>query len=1341
MPNPIQLVNDAPGLARFPAGQVIATHSDGVSLIQETSPAAPNETIVLYLVGMGPTNQDVPSGTPSPSASLANVLDTPTLMLNGAPVTNILFAGLTPTAVGLYQVNFQVPASAPNGDLQLIVTQTSGQSTSAILPVYNAVLTCPAVTSGEVGVAFNSPALTVTGGASPYTFSLAKGTLPAGLTLNTSTGAITGTPTTSGTFTLQVTDSNGFSAASRCPFTIAATPSLTCPAVSSGGVGITLSSPAITVSGGISPYTFSLASGTLPPGLTLNASTGAITGTPTTTGAFTIQMTDADGVVAVSGCPFIIGVAPVLTCPAVSSGEVGVAFNSPALTVTGGASPYTFSLASGILPAGLTLNTTNGAITGTPTAAGTFTIQVTDAAGIVAASSCPFTIAAAPVLTCPAISSGEIGRAFSSPPITVTGGTPPYTFSVSGTLPPGLTLNTASGAITGTPTATGSFSIQVTDAEGVVASNCLFTIVPSLTILTTALPQGTVGAAYSFQPLTAGGTQPFMWSIGGLPPGLSGNPSSGLISGTPTLTGTSSVTISVSDSSSPQQTASKTFPLVILGPPLVITTASPLPDATTNVAYFAQIAASGGQPPYHGSTVNLPAWLTFDITGTGACGTPLSLCGIPTTAGTNTFTIIVIDSSSPTAQTVSKTFSLTTVAGVVSMLTVQSVTVGQGLEVPVAITFSPAPAVGATQCTSSATPGCLTISSSNGSVLVGQAASAGSSQILVPIGAGTQSGFVYVQANGAVGGTATITASLAGYTSGTGTVTIAASGFVLQGPNGAAESFSTYQGASTPLTVYAAQLDSNGSVVETEALKGGSSINVPIASLPANVGTVSPSSLAFTGGTSTVPVTFQASSVNTGSATITLTQPSGFTAPAVGGTLDVTVQQNGLIPPSVTVGQNLQVPVTISLNAGAPVNTTVTLTSSNASLLQFACITTSAFCGTGAGNPPTSGTLTVEIPQGEVQSAGFYVVGYGDAGSVAYSISAPGYGTVQATIPLAPAGLVIQTPAGYGSNFTIPLSGGVYAQLNVFTAAFVSGVPVLEAVAVNQSVSAAVTSGTPGVGIITTSPVTIPGGSSSGATTFQPVSLGTSTITASANGYSPASVRATVINSATIQINNQATVGQHLENLNSMVLGAQAPAGGVPVTLSVATGSIGLMQLAVNPADPGSNSIVVTVPAGQSTATYYVYAVQSSGTATYSASAPGYASATDTVTLAPSGIDIFETTPSGMLTCATSCSVSLSAGAQTFAVFTNQLSTDGNNTIVAQQSLAGNIPLSVTVQNSSSGVGTLSSSGTASITPGTDSGTLIFTPRTTGTTTLSVTQPTGYTTPDEVTSVAITVGP
>jgi uncharacterized protein (TIGR03437 family) len=136
---PIQLAADAPGIAQYATGQMIAQHQSDYSLITETSPAAPGEVIVFYLAGMGLTNPDVPSGTASPSTNLAVPLDAAALTLNGSPVpaANILFVGLTPTVVGLYQVDFQVPANTPNGDLPLVLTQTSGLSTSTTLPVHN----------------------------------------------------------------------------------------------------------------------------------------------------------------------------------------------------------------------------------------------------------------------------------------------------------------------------------------------------------------------------------------------------------------------------------------------------------------------------------------------------------------------------------------------------------------------------------------------------------------------------------------------------------------------------------------------------------------------------------------------------------------------------------------------------------------------------------------------------------------------------------------------------------------------------------------------------------------------------------------------------------------------------------------------------------------------------------------------------------------------------------------------------------------------------------------------------------------------------------------------------
>jgi uncharacterized protein (TIGR03437 family) len=131
------LTSDVPGIAQYAAGQVIAQHLGDNSLITETSPAMPGGYVVFYVAGMSLTSPAVSSGTASPSTNLPALLDTPTLTLNGVPVTNILFAGLTPTLVGLYQVDLRVPGNAPNGDLPMVLTQTSGQTASAILPVHN----------------------------------------------------------------------------------------------------------------------------------------------------------------------------------------------------------------------------------------------------------------------------------------------------------------------------------------------------------------------------------------------------------------------------------------------------------------------------------------------------------------------------------------------------------------------------------------------------------------------------------------------------------------------------------------------------------------------------------------------------------------------------------------------------------------------------------------------------------------------------------------------------------------------------------------------------------------------------------------------------------------------------------------------------------------------------------------------------------------------------------------------------------------------------------------------------------------------------------------------------
>jgi hypothetical protein len=159
--------------------------------------------------------------------------------------------------------------------------------------------------------------------------------------------------------------------------------------------------------------------------------------------------------------------------------------------------------------------------------------------------------------------------------VDATGGTAPFTWSVaSGALPGGLSLGasaTNSVTISGTPTAQGTFTftIKIVDSKGAVATSPSLTIKVSNLVITTAspLPAATGGTPYSLQFAATGGTPPYQWSVASvstLPTGLALS-ASGLLSGTPTTQGTNTFGVTVTDSSSPFASLTKTFSLTISG--------------------------------------------------------------------------------------------------------------------------------------------------------------------------------------------------------------------------------------------------------------------------------------------------------------------------------------------------------------------------------------------------------------------------------------------------------------------------------------------------------------------------------------------------------------------------------------------------------------------------------------------------------------------------------------------------------------------------------------------------------------------------------------------------------
>ncbi|MFZ0230973.1 MAG: putative Ig domain-containing protein, partial [Mycobacterium sp.] len=505
-------------------------------------------------------------------------------------------------------------------------------------------------------------------GITPYTWSISAGNLPPGLTLNTGTGAITGTPTTAGpySFTAQVTDSEASpqSVTANLSITVNAQLAISTTTLNNGIVG-TAYSQTLAATGGIAPYTWSISAGNLPPGLSLNASTGAITGTPTAAGtySFAAKVTDSESPThsATASLSITINTKLAVQTTALPVGVLNTTYSGATLQATGGVTPYIWSW-TGTTPPGLVLSGA-GAISGTPTATGSynFTVHVADSSNPqqTATANLSLTVNAQLAITTVTLNNGAVGISYNQT-LTATGGITPYTWSISvGSLPAGLSLNTSTGAITGSPTTAGtsSFTAKVTDSESPnqsTTANLSITINAKLQVQTSSLPQGVISNTYPGATLQAGGgVTPYTWSIssGNLPGGLVLNTSTGAITGTPTATGTFNFTAKVVDAGTPQQSATANLSIQINGA-LTITTAS-LPSGVLNQSYNQSVAATGGLTPYTWSLTagSLPSGLSLN-TSTGA------ITGTPNATGTSSFTVQVSDSETPTAQT-SKGLSIT----------------------------------------------------------------------------------------------------------------------------------------------------------------------------------------------------------------------------------------------------------------------------------------------------------------------------------------------------------------------------------------------------------------------------------------------------------------------------------------------------------------------------------------------------------------------------------------------------------------------------------------------------------------------------------------------------------
>ncbi len=1333
-----------------------------ISVTDSSSPAMSQQArLILTIVPPGTTQPLAVATSSLPSGNVGSPYSAPLSATGGSGTYTFSASGLPAgLSVAGTQITGTPQAPCTPCSVTISVTDTATPQNSAS-KVVSLTINPPTlqITIGSLpGGTSNQPysaTLNATGGTQPYTW-MATG-LPNGLTVSgnmiTGTTAATCSPCN---VTITVKDSANpqNTATTLLPLNITGQLTLNTSSLP-GGTQNAPYTAQLSASGGTGALTFS-AQG-LPAGL--NVIGNQITGTPLVPFNSPVTVTVNDSAappnIVQKALQLTINPQLALSTNSLPTGTVNTPYTAN-LSATGGAQPYTFS-ATG-LPNGLTV--AGNQITGTPTVGfnGPVTVKVTDSSTPANNAQSNLTLVINAPLSIPtsSLNNGTVGQPYSTT-LAAVGGMSPYTFSATG-LPNGLGVS--GNQITGTPTVACnpcSVTIMAVDSanpQGSVQKTLPLTItLTPLSVTTSALNGGTAGQAYSTTLAATGGQAPYTFSATGLPSGLS--VSGNQITGT-TATGCNpnpcSVTITVMDSASPQNTASKPLSLNIAAPmmTLAITAPASLPNGMVGSSYpSVNLTATGGTAPYFWAASGLPAGL--NVSGSQIVGTP-------TQAVSKNVIIQVTDSATPSNKA---SVNLPIVIapqggpdGKCTPIMITNTSVGQNLQTLTTVTLGVPPVRNASVDLMTTDPSKVLVALRQ--TQTGAASLTGPNAPFIP--AGSSSSQLFVQ--GVAQGSANLTAMLDDptirpidttngvnppppyCTSNTGVINVTPSGFVLSGPNGMGSSFVTFAGSSTPLIVSAARLDANNNFVQVQQLSANQSASVNIASTNPAAGSVNPASVVFTPGVDTVitqvppcsnvgSTCFTAANVTVDTTTtLSATAPAGFSTPANGAnSLGVDVEPPGLMnPSSVTVGNGLETSATVTLNGTAPSSTTCTDPISNQTIPGVTIVLTTnsqniQLSTTSTG--PGSSSIIACVAVGRSTTRPFFIYGGANSGTATYTATASsGFGTATGNVTLAPAGVAIAGPQGVpGSGFTttqgqpsnLTISTGFLDNFGNFIAE--------QNVAGGNNVNVNVLSSDTNVGTVNPTMVTIPAASSEATSTFTAVSAGSTNLTVDVpQGFSTTSAHTltATVQQPSFAIVDNVVIGQNLETKATLTAGLPAPANGLIVTISSNNPNL---LISSSPTAAGMQSIQITIPANAKTATYYLQSVASAGTAGYSVSAPGFATRTaSNITFGRSGFVIVG--PNGLIGGNTNALIQKGT---TVGLTISPAVLDANNLVLGTEQLAGGQP-SATVVASLSGVGTLNP--TMVVIPAGSAGvdTLYFAAAV-GHATVSITQPSGFTKP------------